>query len=197
LSTPNNPTGNSFSESKVLRLISASPGIVVVDEAYQPFSSKRSLVPLIRKYENLAVLRTLSKVGLAALRVGVLIANERIVSEVNKVRLPFNLNALSEAAAVDALRNPKRMALHIKRIRDERRRLMSGLERIDGVMPFGSDANFILFKVDRPGDVHSGLIERSVLVRNLAGAVPGCLRVTVGTRAENNIFIKALREVIT
>ena len=101
LSSPNNPTGNSFSRDRILKIINQSKSLVVVDEAYQPFSSRKSFLPLINKHKNLIVLRTLSKTGLAGLRVGFMVADEKIVHEVNKVRLPFNLNALSQKVAID------------------------------------------------------------------------------------------------
>ena len=104
LSSPNNPTGNCFSTDRILKIIEASRGIVIVDEAYQPFSSETGMLPLLKDYRNLVIMRTLSKIGLAALRLGFMIADPEIIREVNKVRLPFNLNSFSQAIAAAALK---------------------------------------------------------------------------------------------
>lgn len=196
LSTPNNPTGNCFSEDKILRIITASKGIVVVDEAYMPFSQLKGFVSYISGYPNLVVMRTLSKVGLAALRVGFLIGNEEAIKEVNKVRLPFNLNSVSQALAVKALRDGKRMRSHIDAIVRERGRLHAELSRLKGVTCYPSEANFILFKVRGSDRVYKGLLKKGVLVRNMKGVVESCLRVTVGTKRENDVFLNALKGAV-
>jgi histidinol-phosphate aminotransferase len=193
LSSPNNPTGNCFSSDRILRIIEASQGIVVVDEAYQPFASEKGFLPLLKDFRNLVIMRTLSKIGLAALRFGFLVADEEIIKEVNKVRLPFNVNALSQAVAVEALKDRKALRTAVRTIAAERDRLMEAMEGIGWVTPFPSEANFILFRVSDPAKVHAGLLRRGVLVRNVADAVKGCLRVTVGTPQENRIFLHALR----
>jgi len=168
----------------------------VVDEAYHPFAGARGFIPMIRDYEHLLIMRTLSKVGLAGLRVGFLIAGEEIIREVNKVRLPFNLNSLSQAIALDALKNKKVLRRNIQLIISERGRLFRELFRTKGIMPYPSEANFILFKVAEPDRVYENLLKRGVLVRNMKGVVDGCLRVTVGTPEENKVFLKALRIVV-
>lgn len=196
LSSPNNPTGNCFSAESILKIIDATRGLVVVDEAYQPFSSLEGFLPLLKDYENMIIMRTLSKVGLAALRLGFLVAAEEIIEEVNKVRLPFNVNALSQAVAVRALRGKKKMKGHVRQIINERERLMGAMEKIGGVKPFPSEANFILFKAAEAGKVHDSLLKKGILVRNMREAVPGCLRVTVGNREENDAFLKALASVV-
>jgi histidinol-phosphate aminotransferase len=195
LSSPNNPTGNCFSSEKILKIIETSKGIVVVDEAYQPFSSEKGFLPLLKDYPNLIIMRTLSKIGLAALRVGFLIADAGTIREVNKVRLPFNVNSFSQAIATAALKD-KGMDAAIKTIVTERERLFPGMEKLGGVKPYPSEANFILFKVKKPDEVYNALLKRNVLVRNLSGGLKGCLRVTVGTPAENTFFLKALREIV-
>ncbi len=196
LSSPNNPTGNSFSSDRIENIIRHSKGLVVVDEAYQPFSSEKSFVSLLKKYENLIILRTLSKIGLAGLRVGFMISGTDIVHEVNKVRLPFNLNALSQKVAVDALQDTKRMKSDIRRIVSERKRLFREMSKAAGIEPFPSDANFILFRVADSAAVHKDLLRKGVLIRNMQGVAGGCLRVTVGTPKENNAFLKALKQVL-
>lgn len=195
LSTPNNPTGNCFSSEKILKIIGESKGLVVVDEAYQPFSSEKGFVPLLRDYKNLVIMRTLSKIGLAALRFGFLIADEQIVNEVNKVRLPFNVNALTQAVAIEALKKKKALKAAIQVIADERDRMISVMEKINGVTPFPSEANFILFRVKDPHRIYDRLLEKGILVRNISDAVAGCLRVTIGTPKENVLFLRALEKI--
>jgi len=198
LSSPNNPTGNCFSADRILKIIeaAANTSIVVVDEAYHPFAGDRGFIPMLRDYEHLLIMRTLSKVGLAGLRVGFLIASEEIIREVNKVRLPFNLNSLSQAIALDALKNKKVLRRNMQLIISERERLFRELFRIKGITPYPSEANFILFKVAESDRVYENLLKRGVLVRNMKGVVDGCLRVTVGTPGENEVFLKALRIVV-
>ncbi len=195
LSSPNNPTGNCFSAERILNIIERSKCIVVVDEAYQPFASKKGFLPLLKDYENLVIMRTLSKIGLAALRTGFLIADQGITKEVNKVRLPFNVNSLSQSVAIAALKQKKQLNSSIKAIISERKRLFREMEKIEGIMPFPSEANFILFSVGDPDNVYDSLIKRGILVRNINDAVSGCLRVTVGRPAENAAFLRALREI--
>lgn len=201
LSSPNNPTGNCFSAEKILKIIDSSfithhPSLVIVDEAYQPFSSEKGFLPLLKDYKNLAILRTLSKIGFASLRIGFLIADEGLINEVNKVRLPFNLNALSQATALEAFKNKNIIKSQIKNITSERERLFEELSRINNVLPYPSEANFILLKIKNANAVYQKLIEKGVLVRNMGSAIRDSLRVTVGTPEENNFFIKALRKSI-
>jgi histidinol-phosphate aminotransferase len=198
LSSPNNPTGNCFSADRMLTIIeaAANTSIVIVDEAYQPFASERGFIPMLRDYEHLAIMRTLSKIGLAGLRVGFLIASEEIIQEVNKVRLPFNLNSISQAVALEAMNNKTLLRRNNQTIISERGRLFRGLSMIKGIMPYPSEANFILFRVAKPDRVYENLLKRGVLVRNMKGVVDGCLRVTVGTPEENKVFLRALRTVV-
>ncbi|MDI6889479.1 MAG: histidinol-phosphate transaminase [Thermodesulfovibrionales bacterium] len=197
LDSPNNPTGNCFSSERILRIIEStlSLSIVVVDEAYQPFSSRKGFLPLLEDYKNLVIMRSLSKIGLAGLRVGFLIADGEIINEVNKVRLPFNLNSLSQAIAIEVLKDRKAMQRNIQLIVSERKRLFHELSKIDGIKPYPSEANFTLFRVKDPDRICKGLLKKGVLVRNMKGVVDGCLRVTVGTPKENRIFLNALKEV--
>jgi histidinol-phosphate aminotransferase len=204
LSSPNNPTGNCFSPDKILRiveftflLLTSHFSLVVIDEAYQPFSNKKSFLPLLKKYKNLVILRTLSKIGLAGLRVGFMIADSRIIKEVNKVRLPFNLNSLSQAVAIEALKDRKTIKSQMKFITSERKKLFDGLTKIKGIEPYPSEANFILFRVGNPDKIYKGLLKRGVLIRNMKDVVDGCLRVTVGTPEENTIFLNALKNVLS
>jgi histidinol-phosphate aminotransferase len=195
LSSPNNPTGNCFSSERILAVIEASKGIVVVDEAYQPFSSEKGFLPLLKDYENLVIMRTLSKIGLAALRLGFLIAAPEIIGQVNKVRLPFNVNSLSQAVAVAAMKEQKQLQVYLKDIISERETMLRRMEKIPGIRPFQSEANFILFEVKDPCGVYDGLLKKGILVRNLNDVVKGCLRVTVGTPRDNAAFLAALKQI--
>jgi len=197
LSSPNNPTGNSFALRVVEDLIREGRAIVVVDEAYQPFSRRESLIPMIERFPNLVVMRTLSKIGLAALRTGFIVGRPEMLTEVNRVRLPFNVNALSQAVAVRALKQPRAMARVVSAVVRERDRLSSGLRDIKGVRPFPSDANFILFRVREARRVYEALLERGILVRDLSRAVRDCLRVTVGLPGENRTFLRELAAVVS
>src|SRR4030043_557572 len=198
LSSPNNPTGNCFSSERMLRIIgsTSSLSIVVVDEAYPPFASDKGFKPLLKDFENLVIMRTLSKIGLAGLRVGFLIANKKIINEVNKVRLPFNLNSLSQAIAVEALKDKKTLQSHINAIVSEREKLFNEMEKISGMQPYPSEANFILFRVSNSDRVYKSLLRKGVLVRNMKGVVDSCLRGTVGTPGENKIFFNPFKKVI-
>jgi histidinol-phosphate aminotransferase len=196
LSSPNNPTGNSFSSQKILKIIKAAPSLVVVDEAYQAFSSKKSFVPLLKKYKNLVILKTLSKIGLAGLRIGFMIARPDIIKEVNKVRLPFNLNALSQKIAVEALKQKKLTQSYINSIISERERLFKEMGKMKNIKPYLSDANFILFKVKHADKIYKNLLKKGILVKNMKGIINGCLRVTVGTPAENATFLKILKQLL-
>lgn len=195
ISYPNNPTGNCFDEEAILRLLERDDAIVVVDEAYYEFSGK-TFLPLLDRFENLIILRTFSKAyGLAGLRVGYMIARREVAGQVDKVRLPYNLNAFSQLAALKALRFVHDYAEQIKLIIEERERVFEEMRRMEGVHPFPSEANFILFRVGNAEACFEGLMRRGVLVRNLSspGLLEGCLRVTIGTPQQNDQFLEALR----
>lgn len=197
LSSPNNPTGNCFSAERILKIIDASKGIVIVDEAYQPFSSESGFLPLLKDYNNLVIMRTLSKIGFAGLRLGFLIADSEIIREVNKVRLPFNVNSISQAIAVSALKKKKQLNSFIKIIVSEREKMLKEMGKIKGLFPYPSEANFILFRVKNPDSIYNYLLKNGILVRNLKDAVNNCLRVTVGTPEENKAFLKAIRAILS
>ncbi len=205
LSSPNNPTGNSFSSERILKVIDTVSlrgtqydvrSLVVVDEAYQAFSTKKSFLPLLKRYKNLVILKTLSKIGLAGLRIGFMIADTEIIKQVNKVRLPFNVNSLSQAVAVEALRERRLMRSHIKSIISERESLFKEMRKLKNIEPYPSDANFILFRTKNSDKIYKGLLRKGILVRNMKGIIDGCLRVTVGTPKENTVFLKALKGIL-
>ena len=200
IAQPNNPTGNRFDETALVEVIQAAPGLVVIDEAYAPFTDA-TLLPRVGEWPNLAVMRTVSKMGLAGLRLGYLAGPAAWLNEFDKVRLPYNINVLTQRAAELALRHKPVLDAQTEAIRAERGRLHAALAAIDGVTPYPSEANFILLRVPagRARAIFEGLRARGVLVKSLDGAHPllaDCLRVTVGTPDENVAFVAALRECV-
>ena len=180
------------------RIIEAAPGMVVVDEAYHAFARK-SFMPRIKDHPNLLVMRTLSKSGLAGLRLGLMAGAGAWLSHVDKVRLPYNVNVLTQLVAEKVLQHHELLAQQAAAIKVERTRLFDGLKRMPGVQPFPSDANFILFKTGKAEQVFNGLRQRGVLIKNLHGSHPAladCLRVTVGTPEEDSRFLDALEETV-
>jgi len=194
LAYPNNPTGNLFDAQAMERIIALSPGLVVADEAYHAFTG-RSFLARLSAHPNLLVMRTLSKLGLAGLRLGLLVGRPEWLREVDKVRLPYNVNVLSQQVAELVLRHGDVLEGQAAAIRAERTRVFTRLSALAGVHAFPSEANFILFRVARADSVFAGVKARGVLIKNLNGSHPmlaDCLRVTVGTPAENEAFIDAL-----
>ncbi|MDT8316814.1 MAG: histidinol-phosphate transaminase [bacterium] len=194
LSYPNNPTGNCFSEAAISEILEKSQGIVVVDEAYFDYS-KKSFISRLKDYPNLIILRTLSKVGLASLRLGALIASEKITDIVNRVRLPYNIGSMQQAVALAALESGSDIEKGVGLIIKERARMCELLSDIEGIEIFRSDSNFILFRALDADLTFNALVKRGVLIRNLNsdGALKNCLRVTIGSAEENDSFINALR----
>ena len=191
---PNNPTGNLFDANVIARVIAAAPGLVVVDEAYHAFAGA-SFMPRLTEFPNLLVMRTLSKLGLAGLRLGLLAGHGAVLDHVDKVRLPYNVNVLTQMVASLVLRHGDVLQGQAQAIVSKRASLLIRLRGMVGVKAYASDANFILFSVTGASAVYSRLKQRAVLIKNLDGAHPllaGCLRVTVGTPAENAQFLDAL-----
>jgi histidinol-phosphate aminotransferase len=198
LAYPNNPTGNLFDAQIIRRVVERTPGLVVVDEAYHAFAG-RSFLPDLARYPNLLVMRTLSKLGLAGLRLGMLIGTPDWLAELDKLRLPYNVNVLTQQVAHYALGRSDILTAQAAAIRSERERLAARLSACAGVVVYPSDANFILFRVRQAASVFAGLKARGVLIKKLHGSHPrlvDCLRVTVGTPEENEQFLAALQEVL-
>ena len=192
---PNNPTGNLFDRASIEAVLRAAPGVVVLDEAYLPFAQD-TWMPLLKRTPNLLVLRTLSKLGLAGIRLGYLAADSDWIEQFDKLRPPYNVNVLTLAAADLMLENMSILDAQAATLRAERGKLLGQLQATPGVRAFDSAANFILFRVANADAVFAGLKQRGVLIKNLAATHPllaGCLRVTVGTVTENDTFMKALR----
>lgn len=200
LATPNNPTGNCFVSDDVDAIASHADGLVVVDEAYGMFAQTLSLERL-KRHDNVVIMRTLSKIGFAGLRVGVLIGRREWISELHKVRPPYNINALSQASAVFALENETELEQLVAETVQQRKRLQVALGEIAGMQVFPSDANFILMRCTGPhdaGDVHRHLKNAGIAVKNFdAPSTPlaGCLRISVGTSEQNDRLIASLKSL--
>jgi histidinol-phosphate aminotransferase len=194
LSYPNNPTGMLFPEEEVAAIIRACPGLVVVDEAYHAFAG-RSFMDRLPEFPNLLVLRTVSKLGLAGIRLGYLAGRPEWVEQLNKVRSPYNVNVLTQATALFLLERLDVLEAQAAQIRQERETLAAALARLPGVTVFPSQANFLLVRVPDADRANAGLLSQRVLVKNLNGPVmKNCLRITIGTPEENRILLAALKE---
>ena len=193
-SYPNNPTGNCFSADEIQKTLDNFDGIVVVDEAYYDFS-RNTFLDKLKEYPNLIILRSLSKIGLAGLRVGYGVADPCIIQHIDKMRLPYNLNSISQFMIARLLIRYSEVEDQVKIILKEREKLSSQLTGMNGITSYPSDSNFILFKAPEKGKIiHQSLLDEGILIRNLDGhpRLKDCLRVTVGTPEQNDMFISAL-----
>jgi histidinol-phosphate aminotransferase len=202
IASPNNPSSNRMSEDRIVRVLEAAPdAVVVLDEAYADFGGD-SLRPLRARFPHLVIMRTLSKIGLAALRIGWLEGDEALVREVDKARQPFNISATSQAAAAAVLAEAwGEVRAHVAGIIEERDRLAAALREIPGVDLVPSDANFLWVATPKPaGGLYEALIARGVLVRSMhagGGRLAHRLRVTVGSKTDNHRFLAAFKEVLS
>jgi histidinol-phosphate aminotransferase len=198
LAYPNNPTGNCFDPAAIETVIRAAPGLVISDEAYQPFA-RDSWMPRVAQFDNLLVMRTVSKLGLAGLRLGYLAGPARWIDEIDKIRPPYNVNVLTEAAAQFALEHHEELEQQARQLVIDRDRLMVQLAALAGVQTFPSRANFVLVRVPDASAVNAALRTRKVLVRDVSGMHPllaNCLRLTVGTALENKLLLEALGQAL-
>jgi len=194
LAYPNNPTGNLFSASDIERILVAAPGLVVVDEAYYAYADS-SFLPRVAEFPNLLVLRTVSKIGMAGLRLGYAVAAPEWTAELDKVRQPYNLNALTQAVAPVLLAESALLAEQAAVLRSERTRLGRALAGMAGTTVFPTQTNFVLVRVTDAPRVFEALRAAGILVKNLHGWHPlleHCLRITVGTPAENDVLLATL-----
>jgi len=196
---PNNPTGNLFDEALVNRIVEAAPGIVVLDEAYHAFAGK-TFMGVLGRHPNLLVMRTVSKLGLAGLRLGALIGPDAWLGQLAKVCLPYNVNTLTQLVACEVLQHVQVLTDQASAIKLERGRLTRELVRLPGITAYPSDANFVLFRTTSNAErVFDGLKKRGVLIKSLHGShrlLDSCLRVTVGTSDENTAFLNALAQTL-
>lgn len=200
LAYPNNPTGNLFDTGDMVDIIRAvgDSGIVVVDEAYQPFA-QTSFMPRLAEFDNMVVMRTVSKLGLAGIRLGYMSASKALLTEFDKVRPPYNVNVLTQTTAEFVLDHAEVLDAQAAALRDERAVLGAELSALPGIEVFPSAANFLLIRVNgEPGSdaVFSRLLDRKVLIKNVGkmhSLLKNCLRVTVGTPEENRQLLDALK----
>jgi histidinol-phosphate aminotransferase len=199
LAYPNNPTGNLFDDDLIRRVIERAAGLVVVDEAYHAFAG-RTWMPEVCAWPNLLVMRTLSKLGLAGLRLGYLVGKSEWISELDKVRLPYNINVLTQLAARVSLENLGVLLDQASRIVQQRSVLLGELARIRDVRVFPSEANFVTFRIPDAAGVFEKLRQNRILIKCLHGAHPllaDCLRVTVGSAEDNAVFLDTLRRIMS
>ena len=195
LAYPNNPTANLWDDAAIDAIIEAAPGLVVMDEAYHPFAARDSRERLVR-HEHVLLMRTMSKFGLAGVRIGYLIGRRELIGEIDKLRPPFNISVLNCEAALFALEHADEYAHQAAVIRSQRERLQAAINAMPGATPFPSDANMILVRVPDAKRVFAGMKRRGVLVKNVEALHPllaNCLRLTVGTPEENTLMIDALK----
>jgi histidinol-phosphate aminotransferase len=193
---PNNPSGVLYPEEDVAAVIRAAPGLVVIDEAYHAFAGK-TFMGRLAEFPNMVVLRTVSKLGLAGLRLGYLAGRPEWLAQFDKVRPPYNVGVLTQAAALFLLERVEVLEEQAARIRAERSTLAKAIAALPGVRVFPSEANFLLVRVPDSDRADERLRKQGVLVKNLNGpAIKNCLRITVGTPDENRILLNALREAL-
>jgi histidinol-phosphate aminotransferase len=199
LAYPNNPTGNLWDDVVIEKIVlaqGAQGGLVVMDEAYQPFASK-SYIERMTRHPHVLLMRTLSKFGLAGVRLGYMIGPKALIAEIDKVRPPYNISVLDYECALFALEHREVFAAQAKELRAQRARLQQELVALPGVTPFPSEANMILARVPDAARTFDGLKARKVLVKNVSKMHPllaNCLRLTVGTAEENTLLLAALKE---
>jgi histidinol-phosphate aminotransferase len=199
---PNNPTGNAFPIADIERIVRAAPGLVVIDEAYQPFAGA-SFMPRLAEFENMVVMRTVSKIGMAGLRLGYVCGRPEWIEAFNKARSPFNVNVVTEAVAIKLLENKAVLDAQAARVLAERERVRPELQRLAGLTVYPSVANFFLARVAGPKGAGTRVFEslkaQGVLVKDFSGGAPqleNCLRLTIGTPEENRILVAGLREAL-
>ena len=203
LAYPNNPTGNAYPVADIERIIAAAPGLVVIDEAYQPFAGA-TFMPRIAEAGNLVVLRTVSKIGMAGVRLGYVAGRPEWINEFDKTRSPFNVSVLSEAVATKLLENKQVLDEQAASVLAERDRLVEALKIVKGITQFPSAANFVLARVEgaagKGTQVFARMKQLGVLVKNFSGGHPlleNCLRLTVGTPDENKAMLAALKTALS
>ena len=196
VSYPNNPTGIAFEREQVEAIIAAAPGLVVIDEAYGSFS-RDSFLPQAGSLEKLVVMRTLSKIGFAGLRVGYAVGHPAVMNELAKILPPYNMNQLSLATANFALRHYDWVLEHVEILKQERSRMQQALSQFSGVTAFASEANFITARVPDAEALFAALKEQGILIKKLHGGHPllnQCLRFTIGTPEQNSRVLEVVAD---
>ena len=197
--SPNNPTGNTMDPVVIKNVLNSFKGIVVIDEAYIDFSDSQSWIDFIELHPNLFILQTLSKAwGLAGIRLGMGFASKEIISILNKIKPPYNVNSLTQEKAIEAIGYLDEKNETIDAILAEKAKLSEKLNQIDEVQKiYQSDANFILVKINKAKDIYNKLVEHSIIVRNRSSVTlcEDCLRITVGNTAENEKLLNAIKKI--
>lgn len=197
--SPNNPTGNSIKPDSIEKILTHFNGLVVIDEAYIDFSSQPSFTKRLDEFPNLVVLQTFSKAwGLANLRVGMAFASESIISVLNKIKPPYNIGGRTQESILTALDAVHETEGMIEDILEEREKLIPSLEKANGVIHvYPSDSNFLLVKTTNATQIYNGLVSKGIIVRDRSKVLgcEGCLRVTVGTKAENQRLLKVWNQI--
>lgn len=197
--TPNNPTGAAISHAEIRQICEATRALVLIDEAYFQFQQDTAL-PLVRDYPHLLVLRTFSKaLQSAGIRLGYLLGRPEVVEQIAKVKLPYSVGTFAQVAALNVLEHPEWTEKNVLYLVAERERMRAAMERVDGVRVYPSKANFLLLRVKDAKALFERLLTGGVLVRDVSGfpLLDGCLRVSVGSKEENDLFLKALRSSLT
>ena len=199
LCSPNNPTGNTFSEAAITELLQNFCGLVVIDEAYIDFSEKKSWLERLEEFSNLVVTQTLSKAyGMAGIRLGICYASEEIIKILNKIKPPYNVNQLTQQKAAERLANQEEVQQEIRKILQQRKFLGQELPKMSFLKEiFPSEANFILARVDNADLRYHQLLEKEIVVRNRSShqLCENTIRFTVGTEIENKKLLQALKEL--
>ena len=198
LAYPNNPTANLWDDAVIEKIVQAAPGLVVIDEAYQPFAS-RSYIDRVARHKHVLLMRTMSKFGLAGVRIGYMMGPRELIAEVDKVRPPYNISVLNCECALFALGYQDEFARQAGDIRNQREVIQTVLKALPGVKSWRSDANMILVRVPDAARTFEGMKARGVLVKNVSKMHPllaNCLRLTVGTAAENERMLAALQDCL-
>lgn len=195
--SPNNPTGNCMDRSVVEKIISVFNGVILLDEAYIDFADQPSLKDSITGYPNLIVMQTFSKAfGMASVRVGMAFTNPEIVQYLNKMKPPYNISTINQKAVLRKLAKPGEYITQVRKIREERERLSGELVKLPLTLEvYPSDANFLLVRVKDAGLIYNYLVNRGIIIRNRSSVIENCIRVTVGTKAENTRLLKALKGI--
>lgn len=194
LCNPNNPTGSVLTKKEVRKIVKSTDALIALDEAYMEFGDE-SLIDEVMDYDNLLIVKTVSKAfSLAGIRMGYIVANEDIITSIEKVRAPYNLNSLSTYITTEALRQKERMFDYVKNIKEEREKIYKALVDL-GVKAYPSGANFVFFKSDID-NLQKKLVDKDVLIRKFSGKLDGYYRVSVGTKEQNEKFLEAFKEVM-
>ena len=204
LAYPNNPTANLWNDAVIEKIVAAAPGLVVMDEAYQPFADK-SFIDRISRYDHVLLMRTMSKFGLAGVRIGYLVGRTELVAQINKVRPPYNISVLNAECGLFALEHAEVFASQAREIVTQRAAVFEALGHLPGLRAYKSDANMILVRLlsgpgvenTRATTVYNRMKTRGVLIKNVSGTHPAladCLRLTIGTAEENTVMLAALKD---